>query len=509
MKLNERGATLAVVLLVILVFSVLGLALMGSTVNENKRVNVTESDVQARYLAESGLTYFEQDFNNYIKNTDTASLNFNNYLNNYKNYKSVGDSSNPGETQIKAEMNSSNNITVTSIGKAGSFKKTLIGYYKISYDEVIQKPSFELMKFDKEGTIAVDFTKQSLAYVNLLNLIKVDLLNLTGGSRYNQVPNDSAFSVDVLNPILGINIPSGDSFKTMRDYRVIASDDGKVLGLNLINLPINLLPYQGVEDTNVLINGFVPGITLLGIPLVSAYNDIDFKKLAVMGNTLIQTSNSSARRFTFAEGLYVNKSIIMGNSSSVSTLMLRGNMVAMKDLTICNAALTFGDSNTNETSLKPEDYTSNLYVWGNAEIENSTISLKNSQNGQYAFNLLVDHDITIDNNISNNIYYGVFYSKEGMIHINTNGKSMLNILAAIFAICENDASKILTMQNNSQSNEYFSSRLYFLIMLMITRSVIIEAANSMTCNWTVIIIGSSIPYELNQFMSIQIYVSYR
>ena len=60
---NEKGSTLIQVLLVILIFSVLGISLIVNVVGENKRVNKTDDNVQSRNLVRDGLTYFEADFN--------------------------------------------------------------------------------------------------------------------------------------------------------------------------------------------------------------------------------------------------------------------------------------------------------------------------------------------------------------------------------------------------------------------------------------------------------------
>lgn len=444
MKLNERGATLEIVLLVILIFSILGIALMGSVVNENKQVNVTESDVQARYLAENGLIYFEQDFNNYIKNTDAVSLNIGSFLNTYSNFKSVGEAGNPDETKVKAVMDNNNNITVTSIGTADSITKTLVGHYKLSYDDIIKAPSFDMMKFDSSGTIAVDFSQTHLAKVGLLDLVNLNVLNLSGSDQdFYLVPSDNAVSIGLLGPVLGINL--GGNFDTMKNYRVIAISKNSLLTANLLNVAtIDLLSYQNVDDVNVLINGKIPGIDigLLGVNL-DTFKDIEFKKLAVMGNAIIQQAGEDTapyRNFTFNEGLYVNKSLVIGGSSNVSTLHLSGNMVAMQDFTIDNAALTFSGN-------------SNLYVWGNATIENSTINIGNGSS-QNNFGLLAAGNITIDNNKANNVYKGLFYS-QSRIEIKTNDKPM-TIDGGLIGNYTVDYPNMLTVINDPQYLSQFN-----------------------------------------------------
>jgi uncharacterized protein YsxB (DUF464 family) len=55
--LNERGNTLIIVLLMVLIFTVAGLSLLTTTMNGAKRTAVTEADIQATELAEKGIDY--------------------------------------------------------------------------------------------------------------------------------------------------------------------------------------------------------------------------------------------------------------------------------------------------------------------------------------------------------------------------------------------------------------------------------------------------------------------
>ena len=72
---DERGGSLIYVLLMILVFSILGMAIMAGTVSESKRTEMTESEMQAQHLALNGLTYFETAFKAYINLQHTERIN--------------------------------------------------------------------------------------------------------------------------------------------------------------------------------------------------------------------------------------------------------------------------------------------------------------------------------------------------------------------------------------------------------------------------------------------------
>jgi competence protein ComGC len=445
MKLDEKGSTLAVALLVILVFSVLGLALMGNVVSENKQVNATESNVQARYLAENGLTYFEADFNKYVTDTNFDLININRFLQNYKNLTSVGEASRPDETQIMAETVDSRTIKVTSFGKSGSAVKKLVGYYKLSFDfDRLIPPLGEIT-----GK-AIDFSKTSLANVDLLGLLNLNLVNTVGNDeKYYQVPSDSTIDVSLLGKIFDVNAaPDSQRFKTMEQNQVIATREGWILGMNLLNNAVNVqvLDHQDVNDTNVMINGRYSAVSLLGKSMITGFQDIDFDKLAVMGNAMIlqdrnglfgDKDTAPLRRFTFGEGLYVNKSLTIGGSPKNtgnsyrddSKLMLRGNMAVMDNLSITNTDVTIGDSSDNEPNLKREDYISNLYVKGDALINNACVHEKNYI---YDFRLFAKGSITIKNTPDCNEYDGVFYSEsENGINIITGNKPM-TIVGGLF-----------------------------------------------------------------------------
>ncbi len=483
MKLNQQGGTLVTVLLVILVFSVLGFALMGSVVGENKRTNTTESNMQARYLAESGLTYFEADFKYFISESSRASVlkdfrEFPEYLKTQLSKYFAGDGfsvSQIGSEGIKVSaewvneageivtnFNSTeidiNNIRlkVISIGKIDSNEESLTGYYKLGID--IDKYTTEFEDFTADG-MAIDFANINVAKLQLglgkdiIEIADLDVIKVPGSAeRYYRAPNDDLLYVGLLGDLIKLKVPKKEAFKTMETYQVIATRQGQFLGADilsnnqfgtLISLDVGELQVQ--TNTNVLIDGQYTGLELLGIPLSVNYKDIDFRKLAVMGNVIIRQDREGAaqdaykmvkvlgiplpkydkevrRRFSFDEGLYVYKSLVIGGkpSSNGNNLMLRGDMVTKENLFTSDVNIQFGDSDVNQSSLTPEDYTSDFYVHGDATIKASTcIKYKNN----YNFRIFSKGKITIENNKACNEYNGMFYAEKG-IEIKTNGEKM-------------------------------------------------------------------------------------
>ena len=487
MKLNQRGGSLVTVLLVILVFTVIGFALMESVIGENKRTNITEANMQTRYLAESGLTYFEADFKHFIAESSRANefidfRNFpiylnTNFLNKYfaEDGVSVGESVNQSGTEgikVKAEWVDKEGVKVTnfnstdinnirlkviSTGKIDSNEETLMGYYKPGIE--IDKYTTEFEDFTADG-MAIDFSNVDVAKLQLglgkdiIEIANLDVIKVPGSAeRYYRAPNDKLLYLGLLGPLINLNIPNAEAYKTMETYKVIATRQGQFLGADilsnnqlgtLISLDVGKLHVQ--NNTNVLIDGQYTGLQLLGIPLAVNYNDIDFRKLAVMGNVIIRQDREGVaqdayywgsflglpilkqsyevrRRFSFDEGLYVYKSLVIGGkpSSNGNNLMLRGDMVTKENLFTSDVNIQFGDSDTNQSSFTPEEYTSDFYVHGDATIKASTcIKYKN---GNYNFRVFSKGKITIENNKACNEYNGMFYAEKG-IEIKTNGEKM-------------------------------------------------------------------------------------
>ncbi len=57
----ERGSSLITVLLVMTVFTIIGLSLLGLNLNTSKQVYKTGSDLQATNLAEMGVTHLKEE----------------------------------------------------------------------------------------------------------------------------------------------------------------------------------------------------------------------------------------------------------------------------------------------------------------------------------------------------------------------------------------------------------------------------------------------------------------
>ncbi|WP_071395927.1 hypothetical protein [Bacillus tuaregi] len=438
MNINNKGSTLVLVLLVILIFSVLGISLLSNVIGESNRVSKTESNVQARNLARDGLTYFESDF----KKAKSLTLKeLKDFFNLYKEGREIPTSN--GEIKVTvippdvAQSTTSkeygegeierNLVQVHSYGTDGKSEETLIGYYKLDFEVDFDTPTMELAKFDAAGTIPIDVTETDLIGLDL-GILNLDVINPRGPDQwYYPIPTDDVVKLNLLGSL--ISIGSG-GYSRVENNRIIACRKGQLLGLAAFNnkkdlrdlglLTVDVLEFPNqLENTNVVING---GYTVLGVLVlaINKYEDIDFKKLAVLGDTVIQQDKrgflfskdtDGKRTFTFLEGLYVNKSLIIGgDTSNKSTLNLSGKMVAMDDLSIKNATVDFINNG------------SSIYVHKNAVLNASCIRSDYSK-----FQLLVKNNLKIENHSNCTTYNGIFFADEGIdIHVSKGQTVTIN-----------------------------------------------------------------------------------
>lgn len=408
---NERGSTLVQVLLVILVFTALGVSLLSSVVGENKRVNKTESDTHARNIARDGLTHFSTSFQKYVEKASPSSLNLNSFQLFANDYLSKNDGSNGLEvSKIITDSKDPNIVKVTSLGSMDSSEKTLTGYYALDFDFDFDAYTENLKTF-QSGTLK-DFSNTLLG-ANLGGLANLFVLKLPGdNNQYYAVPDSNILSGALLT--LGAG-----SFDQYKNSEVVAVREGGILGGDLVGglIKLSLIQIKPDKETNVLINGVYTSLGLLGIKLLGGYKDIKFNKFAVTGSALIEQSSSdgaSKRTFVFDNGLYVGKTLNIGSfnqdsgTKKNSKLNLEGDMVA-KSLVINNAAL---------------EARSNIYVEGDAVIKNSCV---NPGDKNLGFRLFVKGKLTIENNtVDSNCQTlnGLFYAENG-IDVQTNNQSMI------------------------------------------------------------------------------------
>nr|WP_295971457.1 hypothetical protein [uncultured Bacillus sp.] len=462
---GEKGSTLIQVLLVILIFSVIGMSLIGSVAGENKRVQKTDTEVQARNLARDGLSYFESDFKKYMANNEQ--IHIYTFLDSYKKGKIIslgGSGSKADKVKITADIVIPEKIEVTSedsgkmvntftvqvvsqgVGKSAT--KALTGYYTMKFDINIDTPTLEIADFTNEGT-AVDVTQMDIIGLDLW-LLDLSLINIKGSDQdFYRIPNDYVVGLNLLGPLLGFTIGDGNRFKMMEERRIICTREGVILGLGLLNklekfnlLKLNVITLKDENDTNVVIDGGFTAANILFFA-INGYRHIDFKKLAVIGNTLIQQDrygNSvtkdkiDRRRFTFEEGLYANKTLIIGgvqgntgNPASYwekySKLLLRGDMAVGENLTIEDVDLVLGDTDERDTSLSEEARTTDMYVHGNTEIKNACVKRKNDR---YDLRLFTMGTLNLSNNTIKDEcrnFDGLYYAKNG-ITVDTKDKDI-------------------------------------------------------------------------------------
>lgn len=437
---NESGSSLVLVLLITVIFTIIGLSLMTQVLTENRLSILSEEEMQARNLAESGLVYFEKDLKRELKNCNTFDDVKDFITNKYSSGQEVISDENTSEKAIieRAETTEEDTIKVYSKGIVNSVETTLIDEYELIPSVDIDEWTEELANF-QSGGVAVDFSKFNVASVSLGPLLNLDLINVKGSdSRYYTVPDDDVVNVNLIGPILDISIGDGERFNTMEELPVIASRSGIIAKLNIIEgsndravVRVRLLNYKDVNDTNVLVNGYFQSFVLLGLPIGAGYRDIDFQRFAVLGNANLQQDkegdifrkdDDERRYFSFRDGLFVNRSLVFGDEQNEKgNIGLIGDMVAMNNFVITNVDLQIGKANDSKYQINtPEDGVLNVYVHGDVLIDDSCIHLQDSD---YDFRIFTKGKITFKNNPDCSTYPGFYYAEEG-IHFETKGHDM-------------------------------------------------------------------------------------
>ncbi|GGH75762.1 hypothetical protein GCM10010978_15940 [Compostibacillus humi] len=414
---DERGSTLILVLVVITLFSVLGMSVMAQVTTEKKLTVNTENRMQARYLAQSALTHFEKDFEKEFQKED---MSIEQFLEKYEMEDApiyvIGSEGEREQSIIVNVEKEGSIISVESKGVANGTETTLEGIYELHFDVNFEEKEFELADFNKDDTVAVNFARNSVLSLGLGKLLSASLISSSGiDDKFYIVPNDSIIGLKLLGGLLELNLGDGDRFKLMENKRVIATRKGVLLNLNVLNesARLNVLELNNPKDTNVLINGYYRTLNLLGLITVDGYRDIDFKKLAVLGNAMIkkEKEDKAARRyFSFSEGLFVNRTMIIGDEKNRrrSSLGLIGEVVAVEDLLITDTDIIVSERNN---SIYSGENNLDIYVHGNVKIRNSCVQLKNEN---YSFRIFTKGKITFENITGcKNGFPGFFYAEGG------------------------------------------------------------------------------------------------
>lgn len=472
---NERGSTLMQVLLVITVFSVIGLAVLSSVVGESKRVEKTESNVQVRNLAADGLIYFEDQFKTIINQNKPLSWEvLKTKVETTPAFQGQPIPNVDGEVTLNVKLPNRDDVKnkdiveVISHGKNDSGEdEKIIGYYKLDFHHKTDAPRV-ISTFGPEGEM-VNFQdgSGSILTTELLNLIDIGLVETTWfDNKYYPVPQDASpgvglnllfnvlgIKLDVVGLLTGLLDPfdfiKDNKFQYMEKKPVIATREGSVLGAELLKvknkdlLSVSLIDFQDKADTNVIINGFYDTISvkLLGvlpIDIYAGYQDINFYKLGVMGNVVIQQTRKSLnsengisiwvdnkipRSFYFKYGLYVNNSLVIGGIQGIGND--KEPAMNLKDYSRLKLDSDVGIAVMDNLVIQDADLdiNTNLYVDGKTKIKNSCIN----QNKERSNFHLYSKRIVLESNPNCNKFDGYFYGEDGItIMVNDNRDMIIN-----------------------------------------------------------------------------------
>lgn len=276
MLYNQNGSTLIQALLVILIFSILGVSLIGNVVGENKRVNKTDAKVQSRNLVRDGLTYFEADFKNRAKSKGYIDLYHFLYVTSdgKPSYSAGKVVKIEGEDiKIKAEIvppslkqsaaSDAFTIKVTSqiIDSEKYEEDSLHAYYTVDFDVDFKTAAATLGDFSQATELDV-----SKALINLKNL---SLTKLGLGALIGHLNLEKTISLSLL--------PYG----SYQDYYPIPDDKllGGLISTGGIDL-LNIINLQGSGNTFNYLKD-VEAVTVRNTSLIKA--DVDTNNLELLG----------------------------------------------------------------------------------------------------------------------------------------------------------------------------------------------------------------------------------
>lgn len=125
---NELGGALVMVLLLVLVFTILGMGLLTMNISAAKQFNKKEKQVQARHLAEMGVLHYQaivkKEVENSVANNDFDINNLQNRISGFSNLK--GDNYNVrGINSVYNVINKELSLEITSEGNSGSTMKEI------------------------------------------------------------------------------------------------------------------------------------------------------------------------------------------------------------------------------------------------------------------------------------------------------------------------------------------------------------------------------------------------
>ncbi|MDN7227019.1 pilus assembly PilX N-terminal domain-containing protein [Planococcus sp. N064] len=212
LKNNEKGYTLAIVLMVMLVFSVLGMSAMAMTTNSVKLSGGEREDQAVFYIAESGVTYVMSEVENIVGSLskNPSIQNENEFftklereilpvktINSFERNLGESPSANVSIKLVEVMQNTKERkYEITSLGKIGNHTRTVGGSFIVSYsaDSNISLPAAMGIFSDSKVLITNGTVEGNV----ILNKYKTNGIEISGNPLIKGkvfVPQNSASDV--------------------------------------------------------------------------------------------------------------------------------------------------------------------------------------------------------------------------------------------------------------------------------------------------------------------------
>ncbi len=266
--------------------------------------------------------------------------------------------------------------------------------------------------------------------MGLTNLATINVLELPPEKVTNVVINGE-YSNLVEIPLLGNPLNGLVNGIVGGTVEVVGGLVGGLLNTleNLLDCLLNIFKNCGNNDENKIRANILSALNNLLqenlealAPTGNPYDDINFRKLAVLGNVLIEKNSADTdieRIFSFNNGLYVGKILNIGSfindaplpKKNYSKLVLDGDFDQDRN----GGMFTAAGLNINNAEI---DINSDVFAYNEKIIPESTIknACINQTDNRY-FRMLTNGKLSIYSNSECNILEGLFFSKDHPVTI--------------------------------------------------------------------------------------------
>jgi Tfp pilus assembly protein PilX len=467
---NEKGMALAVVLMVIVVFSILGMGLIGVALTNSKLASVERSNKSAYYIAEAGATYQLKEISDKINSAYTTATDSTAFFNTiatelttsaYNNFDQEYGKSPSATAQIQDVTQSGSAATtkqykITSVGTVGNQKATVTQTFSVNYvakTPVNPLPNMTVFTTSQGSTNAsIDLENSGMIYGSAGTSAGANSITMSGHGG-NRIVGDIYY--------VGPQSAAGSVVKILTNGITLKSTPQPV-NSNSVRLPdFPIYPsypvpsdstynnYSVIKSGALTVNSKTTNYTL------QMNSNMSFSSITVNNNNTLTINTGNSDRSIVVDSLnvdpgnvvitgtgkltiYVNSSFTVGSGSINKTL--NGSSGDASKLNIYYAG---------STAL---NFANDMLIYGNlfAKQADVTITAGSSFTGTI---LSGGQHFTVNGGTSN--YTQLFFAPNADFYLSEGGKIVGNVISKTFKA--EDAGSITYQSINTQSLPFFPS----------------------------------------------------